>query len=190
MNTRRKNTTSNAFSEDNGTVIGYASTWVRIPDASGDVVKRGAFSDYIKEFNREGRKIPLLFNHDSSNLDHYIGTVYRLEEDANGLLFEASFDGTLEAQKVRMLVKTGRIHGVSFAYDILEQGSVRLANGKKANELRKLNVHEVSLTPYPSNRTATVIDVKTRRQLNRWREERRKQEREELLRKAERLLNS
>ena len=40
--------------EGNGTIEGYASTWVREPDSYGDIVKQGAFSRTLKEWEESG----------------------------------------------------------------------------------------------------------------------------------------
>lgn len=148
---------------DNGTITGYASTWTREPDAYGDIVAKGAFSDHIAQIKEEGRALPFLFNHGSDNLNNYIGSVTGLEEDDHGLKFDAVFDDTPEAQKARKLSLDGRLCKFSFAYDVLDQGEITLEDGRKANELRKLNIHEVSLVLYPANPDTSVVSVKSGR---------------------------
>ena len=148
---------------DNGMITGYASTWTREPDSYGDIVAKGAFADCIENLKAEGKVLPLLFNHSSDDIDAYIGTVTNLEEDDHGLKFDAVFDDTKEAQRARELAATGRLVKFSFAYDILDQGEVVLEDGRKANELRKLNIHEVSLVLYPANPDTSVVSVKSGR---------------------------
>jgi hypothetical protein len=86
-----------------------------------------------------------------------------MEEDDHGLKFEAEFDEIPEAQRARDLAKDGRLCKFSFAYDVLEQGTVKLDDGREANELRKLNIHEISLVLYPANPDTSVIEVKAGR---------------------------
>lgn len=148
---------------DNGTITGYASTWIREPDSYGDIVAPGAFAECIAQIKAEGRVLPLLFNHDANNIIAYIGTVFDLEEDDHGLKFTAEFDATPEGQKARNLAMTGRVVKFSFAYDILDQAEITLEDGRKANELRKLNIHEVSLVLYPANPDTSVVEVKAGR---------------------------
>lgn len=148
---------------DNGMITGYASTWTREPDSYGDVVAKGAFLDSIEQIKAEGKVLPLLFNHDGDDLNAYIGTVTNLEEDDHGLKFDATFDGTPEAQRARELTMDGRLAKFSFAYDVIEQGAVTLEDGREANELRKLNIHEVSLVLYPANPDTSVVSVKAGR---------------------------
>ena len=148
---------------ENGTITGYASTWTREPDSYGDIVAKGAFAEHIAQIKEEGRVLPFLFNHGSDNLQNYIGTVTDLVEDDHGLKFDATFDDTPEAQKARKLSMDGRLAKFSFAYDILDQGEVTLEDGRKANELRKLKIHEVSLVLYPANPDTSVVSVKSGR---------------------------
>lgn len=145
---------------DNGTITGYASTWTREPDSYGDVVAKGAFSESIEKIKAEGKVLPLLYNHDGDDLSKFIGTVVDLEEDDHGLKFTAVFDSTPEAQRARELAMDGRLAKFSFAYDVLDQAEVTLEDGRKANELRKLNIHEVSLVLYPANPDTSVVSVK------------------------------
>lgn len=146
-----------------GAIVGYASTWTREPDSYGDVVAKGAFAECIARLKEEGRNIPLLWNHAAMDLKAFIGTVTDLAEDDHGLKFEAGFDGTEEAQRARQLAQDGRLCKFSFAYDVLEAGEITLEDGRKANELRKLNIHEVSLVMYPANADTSVVSVKAGR---------------------------
>ena len=149
--------------DSNGSIVGYASTWTRKPDSYGDVVAKGAFTECIARLKEEGRNIPFLWNHDTMNLKAFIGTVIDLLEDDHGLKFEAIFDDTEEAQRARQLAQDGRLCKFSFAYDVLEAGEITLEDGRKANELRKLNIHEVSLVMYPANADTSVVSVKSGR---------------------------
>ena len=156
----RTKTAEGAPSADGGSITGYASTWTREPDFYGDVVAKGAFSASIERIEAEGRTLPLLWNHDADDLKSYIGTVTGLAEDDHGLLFTATFDSTPEAQRARELAMDGRLCKFSFAYDVIDQMEVELEDGRKANELRQLDVHEVSLVMYPANPDTSVVEVK------------------------------
>ena len=145
---------------ENGSIRGYAATFTREPDSYGDVIAKGAFQECIERLKAEGRVLPLLWNHDSCDLSSFIGTVAELKEDDHGLMFDATFDDTQEAQRARELAIDGRLCKFSFAYDVLEAADVTLEDGRKAYELRKLNIHEVSLVMYPANPDTGVVEVK------------------------------
>lgn len=161
MNLKTK--TVDVKSADNGFISGYAATWTREPDSYGDVIAKGAFAESLATIEAEGKTLPLLWNHDSYDLDAFVGTVTELKEDEHGLYFEASFDATEKAQRARELASDGRLAKFSFAYDVIDYGEVELEDGRKANELRKLNIHEVSLVMYPANPDTSVVEVKSGR---------------------------
>lgn len=147
--------------KDGGSIIGYASTFDRVPDAYGDVIAPGAFADSLKSWEESGLPIPFLFGHRTDDPFMNIGAVTKAEEDERGLKFEAQFDPESEtAQYCRKLALEGRIHQFSFAFEILDAAPVELENGETVRELRKLNLFEISLVPIPANSFATVEDVK------------------------------
>ncbi|MBR2706265.1 MAG: HK97 family phage prohead protease [Mogibacterium sp.] len=174
---------------NNGTIRGYAATFTREPDSYGDVIAKGAFIECLERMKAEGKVIPLLWNHDSYDLKAYIGTVFDLGEDDHGLMFEAGFDDTPEAQRARELAMDGRLCKFSFAYETLEAGEITLEDGRKANELRKLNIHEVSLVMYPANPDTSVIEVKSGRRNSKADEEELRKV-TELLGSAQSIINS
>lgn len=148
--------------DEKGYITGYASTFTREPDWAGDVVAKGAFADWLNHVHEDGVTVPMLYNHDQS-LDSFIGKVTDIREDDHGLLFTAEFDATEKAQRARELAMDGRLAKFSFAYMILDQGPVTLEDGRKANELRRLDVDEVSLVLSPCNPDTSVVDVKSGR---------------------------
>jgi len=146
--------------EGNGSLEGYASTWIKKPDSYGDVVREGAFTRTLEERWNGGKGIPLLWAHQMDNLKSFIGTA-EAEEDEKGLHFLAQFDGTEEAQRVRELYKDGRLSKFSFAFDVRENGMITLEDGVKANELRDLELFEISCVCVPANDDAGIVAVKS-----------------------------
>lgn len=149
----------NVKSNENGTIEGYASTWDLEPDSYGDVVKKGAFAKSLEKWRASGKSIPLLWSHRMDDLNSFIGTC-EADEDDRGLHFVGTFDNTPEAQRARELYKDGRLSKFSFAFDVLDAGPITLADGTKANELRELEIFEISCVTVPANSHAEVIDVK------------------------------
>lgn len=149
---------------DGGSVKGYASTFVCEPDSYGDVIAKGAFAESLerwKALEAEGKSIPLLYGHNTDDPFHNIGRVVSAEEDDYGLFIEAEFDADNEtAQYVRKLVQEGRVYQFSFAYSVLDAEEIELEDGRKANELRKLDIYEISLVQIPANQTAVVTEIK------------------------------
>ena len=147
---------------DAGTISGYFSTYDRIPDSYGDVIAKGAFTETIQKRKESGHPFPLCWNHD---LNMIIGSVNPedIEDTDKGPLMTASFFNSDLAQEKREIVKSGVVFQFSFAYDILDAGPTELEDGTKANELRKLDLFEVSIVPIPANQNAIMTEVKAGR---------------------------
>lgn len=162
MKTKKFNASIKSVDEQEHTITAYASTFHREPDSYGDIVAKGAFTETLKEWEESNGVLPLLFGHRMDDPLFNIGSVTSAEEDETGLLITATFDMENErGAYTYKLAKEGRITKLSFAYDVLDEQPVMLENGVKANELRKLKIHEVSLVPVPANSHAEVLDVKS-----------------------------
>ena len=145
-----------------GIVEGYASTFDREPDSYGDVVAKGAFEDSLARWRESGKPIPLLYGHSTEDPEYNIGKVVEAYEDERGLFVRCEFDAdNPKAQYVRKLVQQGRLYQFSFAYQVLDAGTVELESGIEAYELRKLDLFEVSLVQIPANQHAEVTEVKS-----------------------------
>lgn len=152
-----------AFEEsDGGKVKAYASTFDKEPDAYGDIVAPGAFEKTLDRWRESGKPIPLLWGHDTDDPMSNIGACYDYGEDERGLWFEASFDAeNPKAQYVRKLAAEGRVYQCSFAYEVKDAGEVTLEDGRKAHELRELELFEISIVQIPANQNATIEEVKS-----------------------------
>ena len=106
--------------------------------------------------------MPVLYGHNMNDPDYNIGTA-ELVEDERGLRTTAAFDGSPKAQRVRQLLAEGRLSKMSFAYDVLDEAPVELEDGTKANELRRLDLFEVSVVLVPANGHAEIVESKARK---------------------------
>lgn len=149
---------------EGGIVIGYASTFDREPDAYGDVIAKGAFAKSLEKWREkmdQGIYLPLLYGHNTTDPEFNIGRCVDFEENEKGLLVAAEFDADSEkAQYTRKLGQEGRIYQFSFAYEVKDWGTVTLEDGTKANELRELDIYEVSLVQIPANQHAQIVEIK------------------------------
>jgi uncharacterized protein len=144
-----------------GEFIVYPSTFIRKPDAYGDVIAKGAFLDTIKEWEESGNTLPGLYGHRMDDPDFFVAGASEMAEDEHGWRIKGEFD--LESPKgkqVYRLVKGRRLNQLSFAYDVIEEARVELEDGQKANELRKLRVYEFSFVPVGANQDTSVVAVK------------------------------
>lgn len=150
--------------DDGGSIRAYASTFDRVPDSVGDIVAPSAFEKTLAKWRETGKPIPLLWGHDTEDPFSNIGAAQDYGTDERGLWFVATFDEENEkAQYVRKLVKEGRVFQCSFAYAVKDSAIVELEDGRKANELRELDLFEISIVQIPANQYATVEEVKAGR---------------------------
>ncbi len=145
-----------------GQAIVYPSTFTRTPDAYGDVVAKGAFAAGIAHRKENGIVLPGLYGHRLDDPDFFVASAIEEDEDEHGWKVLTEFD--MESPKgaqVYRLVKSGRLRELSFAYDVLDGGLVKLDDGTDAYELRKLDVFEFSFVPVGANRDTSVVAVKS-----------------------------
>ena len=139
----------------------HAATFVRTPDAYGDVIAPGAFDATLKEWADSGDTIPILWGHDMQDPFANIGGVLTAEDDGTGLLIDGQLDmDNPTAVQVYRLIKGRRVTKMSFAFDVLDAGDVVLDDDTTAHELRSLRLYEVSIVPIPANPTAEIFTVK------------------------------
>lgn len=145
-----------------GQFIAYASTWTRRPDCYGDVVARGAFQDTLKEWKAKQAPIPILYGHDESDPNKNIGYVIEALEDEHGLkiLGQLDIDENPEAKQVWRLLKGHRLTQMSFGYTVSDEAIVETPDGP-ANELRSINLYEVSIVPRGANADTSIEAVKS-----------------------------
>ena len=143
---------------NNGSISGYFATFDHDHgDSYGDVIRKGSFLETIARRKKTGHPFPLCFNHDFSCI---IGRVTDIGEDSKGAYFTAEFFPTEKAQEVRSIVKSGVLWQFSFAYAVLDQGKVKAGDGSIVNELRELELYEISVVAVPANPRATLTSIK------------------------------
>lgn len=166
MQTKQFDLSIKAAGEEEGVhyIDAYASTFHREPDAYGDVIAKGAFSKTLQKWRDSGNPIPLLFGHNMDDPMYNIGYITEAEEDEIGLKVHGIFDTSTErGAYTAKLAREGRLTKLSFAYDVMDAAEVTLEDGTKANELRELELYEVSLVTVPANMHAEVIEAKAGR---------------------------
>lgn len=151
--------------QENGIFTGYASTFGGKPDSHGDVIRRGAFSSTIIKGGRNGNGIPMLWMH---NAEEPIGIWLEIVENDKGLKVVGQL--ALEVQKGKEayeLLKLGAIKGLSIGWDVprdsdgnVLDGAIERDEKKRIRYLNKVDLWEISLVSFPSNRRAIITSVK------------------------------
>jgi HK97 family phage prohead protease len=140
-----------------GQFSALAAAWS--PDRDGDQIVRGAFAASIERWQASGKRVPLHWAH-KGDAEYIIGYVdpASMRETREGLFVRGKLD--LEhsevAREVWQLVKQNVV-GLSFGY--LTTDPVKRADG--IQELRELDLFEISLTPAPANPDTRILSFKS-----------------------------
>lgn len=142
-----------------GEFVVYPSTFTREPDSYGDIVAKGAFLDSIEKWKASGDVMPGMYLHDPNQI---VAGAIDMGEDDHGWWVKGKFDEDPAAQRIYRLLKGRRLSSLSFGYTTEDEGKVKLADGKSANELRKVNSLEFSFLPkgFAANPDTSVVAVK------------------------------
>jgi len=138
-----------AVSED-GLFSGYGSVFGVI-DSYKEVVAPGAFAESLSQ-----RTPALLWQHRSGEP---IGVYSALREDQTGLYVEGKLAlKTARGAEAYELLKMGAISGLSIGFVTLDDSYDRVTG---IRTLKKVDLWEVSLVPFPANESARVSGVKS-----------------------------
>lgn len=147
-----------------GRIEAYASVFDTV-DSYGDVVRRGAFTDTLKEWSDSGKTIPLLYGHNFNDPFMNIGGVVEAVEDERGLKITADLDmDNPSAVQVLNLIKKGRLSEMSFAFNYRDAGPITV-DGDDFYEVRAVELYEVSVVPIGANRETEILSAKSAREL-------------------------
>lgn len=162
MTIQFKDATGFQETEDgSGIFEGYASVFGNI-DSYGDKVIKGAFSKSLaKSFPNDGAGIPCYWSHRMDDPEFILGKTISAVEDEHGLKVRVSLDlDNPKAAAAYRALKAGAVNQMSFAYEVLDSHFIPEKGAKfgGVNELRELNIFEVSVVQIGAN-TATSIDM-------------------------------
>ena len=141
-----------SFSEDDKYyyLAGYGSTFDNV-DRGNDVVKQGAFAASLKEMSPK-----FCYQHD---MQDPLGVFTKLQEDHNGLAFEAKMRKGFEKTRwIAGLIEDGAIDSMSIGY-----GTVKSSYDSKSEVryLEELKLYEISLVTLPMNPKAQITAFKS-----------------------------
>ncbi len=141
--------------KENGEFEGYGSTFGGEPDAYGDVIAPGAYTESLARHKAKGTMPKLFWQHNS---DEPIGKWVDANEDNHGLLMQGKLNMDVQrGREAYALLKAGDIDGLSIGYRIKEY-SVDTESGVWT--LEKLDLVEVSIVSVGANENAVVQSVK------------------------------
>jgi len=144
---------------------GYGAVFGNV-DSYGDVIKKGAFKDTLRDAKSSGIYPAMLSQHGGWGLTADdmtpIGLWDSLEEDDTGLKLEGIFAETQRGKEMYTLMKmTPRpaISGLSIGY-IAKEYSIGTKPDEPRRTLKKVDLMEISPVTFPANGKARVQSVK------------------------------
>ncbi|WP_061930156.1 HK97 family phage prohead protease [Aureimonas sp. AU22] len=141
--------------KDSGEFEGYGSTFGGEPDAYGDVIAAGAYTDSLKSHQAKGTMPKLFWQHNPSEP---IGKWLDAKEDGHGLLLKGKLNMDVQrGREAHALLKAGDIDGLSIGYRIKEYS---VDTETSVWTLEKLDLVEVSIVSVGANENAVVQSVK------------------------------
>ncbi len=139
-----------------GEIEGYASTFGGEPDAYGDIVAPGAYSESLAEHRAKGTMPKMFWQHDPSEP---IGKWLEAEEDEKGLKVRGQLTMSVpQAARAYEHLKSGDIDGLSIGYRVEAYEVDEDEPGIWT--LTRIDLREVSVVSIGANETATVEAVK------------------------------
>ena len=140
-----------------GHIKGYLSV-ADIVDLGGDVVKKGAFKQTLSHKNG---KTVFMLDH-GYKTSEVIG-VLLLEEDDMGLKMDgcinlATPQGKMAYETAKFQIEQGVPIGASIGYSIVKSAP----NAHGGLDLQEVKLYEGSMTPFPMNESATIIEARKR----------------------------
>ncbi|EJL57959.1 phage prohead protease, HK97 family [Rhizobium sp. CF122] len=141
--------------KDTGEFEGYGSTFGGEPDAYGDIIADGAYSESLALHKAKGTMPKLFWQHNS---DEPIGKWLEATEDSRGLLMRGKLNMDVQrGREAHALLKAKDIDGLSIGYRIKEYS---VDTETYVWTLQKLDLVEVSIVSVGANENAVVQSVK------------------------------
>lgn len=143
--------------EEKSVVVGLAAAYENI-DRGGDFIMAGAFKNSLARLKAEGRKLPMLWQHESRDV---IGVWEELAETSEGLVVKGALvPEVARAREAEALLSVGALNGLSIGYRVVKGGSV-LDRAKGVRRLSELELVEISIVTFPMNDRARIITPKS-----------------------------
>lgn len=142
-----------------GTISGYGSVFGNV-DSCGDIVDRGAFVKSLNEYEKEGKKIPFLYQHDVTKPIGYLSNTF---EDEKGLNMKSHLliNDVKKAKEAYALAKAKVLTGLSIGYIPINW----YYDSENNRHLTEVKLMEVSLVTFPANEKANILTVKSNENL-------------------------
>ena len=141
-----------------GRIEGLASPFGGEPDAYGDVIAPGAFSESLARHRAEGTSPPMLWGHDAARP---VGRWDEIAETSDGLRVVGQLNlGTAGGRDAFEHTRAGDVSGLSIGF-VVPAGGASLNRETGVRTLTRITLHEVSVVAIPAARAARITSVKS-----------------------------
>ena len=141
--------------QSDGLFTGYGSV-AGVVDSYREIVAPGAFAESLKAREKAGRKLPVLWQHNSAQP---IGVYDKVQEDDTGLWLEGRLlvDDVALAKEALALMKAGAVTGLSIGYYVKADS---YDEKERIRTLTAVDLQETSIVTFPANDEARIESVK------------------------------
>jgi len=130
-------------------IEGYGAYFGNI-DSYGDIIKAGAFADFLA--SEDASRVKLCWQH---NFDDIIGVITEMHEDERGLAFKAVISNTTLGRDAATLIEDGALNEFSIGYATRKAEYPENEPGV-SRILTDLYIYEISLVSRAANPKATL----------------------------------
>jgi len=141
---------------DSGQFEGYGSTFGNV-DLGGDVVMKGAFSESLDEWRKQGEWPQMFWMH---RPDQVPGKWLDMHEDDKGLKMKGELLPTTIGNDVKILMKARAVRALSIGFSLDDPKDFSFKDGVRL--LHRINLWETSPVSMPMNPKARISAVKAR----------------------------
>ncbi len=139
---------------DEGKVRAYLTTFGN-KDQVGDVIAKNALDQFVKDFDPDIEKLPMLFGHSTTQI---VGEWKSLEVTDDGVIGEGEiYTETSLGKDVHALLKRKMLKAVSIGFKSNDYES--LSNGGR--QFNEIQLREASVVLNPCNLNAEVLSIKS-----------------------------
>lgn len=142
--------------ENARTFEGLSSTWQL--DLGDDVIHRGAFKNWLADWRKSGRTLPLIDQHNYGSVRSVVGKLLDAKETKDGLWTKWEIIEGEDGDEILRRLKGGYIDGLSIGYRPLKYDFEDSEDARfgQIRHLREVELLEVSLVIWPMNEGARI----------------------------------
>lgn len=130
---------------------GIASSFGPPADLTGDIIDRHAYDLFLKNYEKQGISMPILWSHSPDNV---IGKVLTLAATDYGLLVSFKLEPVRQGVDTRILLDSKCVSGLSIGYSADEFTPGRQTGVRRV--LNRITLMEISVCAFPANLSARV----------------------------------